>query len=384
MTSFKVKQTAAEKFKAGYYPSWAPIGYKNVVNPNPEGSYDKKIVVPDPDTAPFVTQAFKLYATRNCNSVYEIRQYLTKHGVMGRKGRPLQYSIVGNMLNNSFYWGWMKHGGHKGMGKHEPLIDKPTFELVQTILHERGDYSIRKRKHNFLLRGICFCKDCGRRYVYEWHYHAKYKAGNGRIGEAHCSQTGKRGKCPSQYVNLIDLENQVQQEVSKLEFKPEFIAAVERSVRTVCEDNVKRDKAAKKSIENRRDAIAMKKDKVLKDYEDNKISGELLQRVDAKLEAELLAIQKELAEQVKIQSFDISIINEVLSLTQDIATTYKNVDIDHKRAYLHFFFQKLWVQNKKIVEVEYTPALQVLNEAKLGILSANWLPRQDSNLEPSS
>ena len=46
---------------------------------------------------------------------------------------------------------------------------------------------------------------------------------------------------------------------------------------------------------------------------------------------------------------------------------------DHQRAYLHFFFQKIWVQDKKIMEVEYTPALQVLNEAKLGILSANWL-----------
>jgi len=35
------------------------------------------------------------------------------------------------------------------------------------------------------------------------------------------------------------------------------------------------------------------------------------------------------------------------------------------------------VEDKKIMEVEYTPALQVLNEAKLGILSANWLAGWD-------
>jgi hypothetical protein len=50
------------------------------------------------------------------------------------------------------------------------------------------------------------------------------------------------------------------------------------------------------------------------------------------------------------------------------------VDIDHKRAYLYFFFEKIWVKAKKIVQVDYTPAIKVLNEAKLGILSANWPP----------
>ncbi len=57
MTSYKVKQTAAEKFKAGYYPSCAPLGYKNVLNPNPDGSYDKKIVVPDPNTPTFKVES---------------------------------------------------------------------------------------------------------------------------------------------------------------------------------------------------------------------------------------------------------------------------------------------------------------------------------------
>jgi len=31
-------------------------------------------------------------------------------------------------------------------------------------------------------------------------------------------------------------------------------------------------------------------------------------------------------------------------------------------------------QDKKIIEVKYTLALQVLNDAKLGILNTNWLP----------
>jgi hypothetical protein len=73
-----------------------------------------------------------------------------------------------------------------------------------------------------------------------------------------------------------------------------------------------------------------------------------------------------------------------LELTISIAKSYAGADIDHKRTYLHFFFQKIWVKDRKIVEVEYTPALQVLQDTHSVILSANWLPREDSNLEPSS
>lgn len=373
MTSYKVKMTATEKFKAGYYPSWAPLGYLNIVNPAPTGSYDKKIIIPDPDTSLFITQAFKMYATRNY-SIYDIRQYLDKNGVKGRKGSPLQYSITHNVLRNSFYWGWMRHGGLEGMGKHTPLIDKDTFDLVQKILTEKGDFGLRSRKHNFLLRGVIFCKECQKRYTAEYHYNSKYKTGGGRCGMYHCSQTGKRGKCPSRSVSMKDIEAQVLAEVEKLKFTDEFVVAVKKNVTTIYDEATSRLEHAKKAIYNKRDAIDQKRRKIEQDYFDSKLSADQLNKFNAQLDSEALSIQKQLAEQDKVRTIDTSIVNEVIKLTRDIVQTYKDSDTDHKRAYLHFFFQKIWVQNRKIVEVEYTPAIQVLNEARLGILSANWLP----------
>lgn len=383
MTSFKVKQTAYEKFKAGYYPSWSPLGYKNIVNPAPSGSYDKKIVVPDPDTAPYIAKAFQMYATRN-SSIYDIRQYLHKQGVTGRKGKPLQYSIVGNTLKNPFYWGWMKHGGHEGMGKHTPLIDKATFDLVQKILAEKSDCGLRKRKHNFLLRGVVFCKDCGRRYVAEFHYNSKYKTSGGKCGMYHCSQTGKRGKCPSKSLSMTSLEDQVKQEVAKLEFTDEFVKAVQSNITSVYDESVSLIEHAKKALYNKRDGVDQKRTKIELDYFENKLSAEQLQKFNTKLDAEALAIQKQLAEQDKVRTIDTSVITEVLKLTRNIVKTYEESDTDHQRAYLHFFFQKIWVKDKKIVEVEYTPAIQVLNDTRLGILSSNWLLGVDSNRRPCS
>lgn len=123
LTSFKVKMTAAEKFRAGYYPSVAPVGYLNVVNKYPTGSYDRRIIIPDPDVAPFITHAFKMYATQQ-HTIFSIREYLHNNGVRGKTGRPIAYSLMHNILRSPFYWGWMRYGGMEGMGKHEPLIDK--------------------------------------------------------------------------------------------------------------------------------------------------------------------------------------------------------------------------------------------------------------------
>ena len=375
VSGFKARQTAMEKFKAGYYPSCAPIGYVNVKNEHPTGVYDKRIIIPDEKTSVFITDAFKFYASRKFNSIYEVRQYLHKNGVRGKKGRPLQYSVVHHMLRNTFYYGWMKHGGQEGDGKHTHLIDKPTFDIVQQILTDRGEYSIRRRKHNFLLRGIIFCKECQKRYTAEYHYNPKYKAGKGKVGMYHCSQTGKRGKCPARSLSVDNLEDQVALEVAKLEFKPEFIEAVKNQIKNVYQESISKMKLAKKAAENREDAVIMNKERIFRDYSNGKITADEYHLFNKKFDADMLGVQKELADIAKTQTIDTSIISEVLELTRNIAQSYSKVDIDHKRAYLHFFFQKIWVKDRKVVEVEYTPAIQVLQDTHLVILSANWLLR---------
>jgi len=149
VSGYKARQTAVEKFKAGHYPSWAPVGYKNDKNPYPTGKIDQRIVVIDKEKAPFITQAFKMYATGE-HSIFTIREYLHNSGVRGQQsGRQLAYSLVHNILKNPFYYGFMRWGGMEALGKHEPIIDKKTFDAVQYMLSKRGENGTRTRKHNF-------------------------------------------------------------------------------------------------------------------------------------------------------------------------------------------------------------------------------------------
>ena len=383
LTSYKVKQTAREKFRSGIYPSCAPAGYLNVENPNASGSYDRRIIIPDKNTAPFIAEAFKRFATGD-HSIFSITEYLRKNGMKGKLGKELQYSAVYKILTNPFYYGLMRWKGEEKMGKHKSLIDKSTFDIVQRILSEKQDYSIRRRKHTFLLSGFAVCENCGRRYVAEWHHSPKFKARDGKIGYYHCSGLGKRGTgCNEKYIHLEDLETQIEQEVERLHFRPDFIEAVKNNIEQVYKESSSRTKSAKKALNNKKVALEEKKDKLDEEFLEGTFDRETYKRLSAKIVNELLQIQKELLEIEKIKTIDTRIVDEVLNLTNNVSHAYKDADISRKKAYLHFFFKEFAIRDTKVVEVKYQPVINVLKEAESVILRSSWLPRVDSNHEPA-
>src|SRR5712692_7968820 len=80
-----------EKARSGFYPSFAPIGYRNA-----DGTGGKRILLPDGDTAPVITQIFERFATGN----YSLRALVTElnaEGVMLRKHR-IAGSVVHQVL----------------------------------------------------------------------------------------------------------------------------------------------------------------------------------------------------------------------------------------------------------------------------------------------
>ena len=58
-------------------------------------------------------------------------------------------------------------------GMHEPLIDKETFDIVQNMIDSR--LHTRRYKHDFLLKGLLECAECGKKLSILTH---KQKSGN--------------------------------------------------------------------------------------------------------------------------------------------------------------------------------------------------------------
>ena len=60
--SEETRKGMLEKAEQSIYPSFAPLGYRNVMGPN-----GKRIIEPDPDIAPIITKIFDWYAAGQCS-----------------------------------------------------------------------------------------------------------------------------------------------------------------------------------------------------------------------------------------------------------------------------------------------------------------------------
>jgi site-specific DNA recombinase len=140
------------RLKQGLYPFKAPIGYLD----NGGG----KAKTPDPVRAPFIEQAFELYASSEY-SLRSLQRELERRGLRSFQGRPVSKGGLETMLSNTFYCGiiTIKRTGAVYEGVHEKLISPGLFERVQLV---RVGKTTTKRdtKHKYTYRGLFHCGLC--------------------------------------------------------------------------------------------------------------------------------------------------------------------------------------------------------------------------------
>src|SRR5262249_12443634 len=105
--SEEARKGMQEKAEQGIWPTVAPIGYRNVAGPD-----GKKIIEPDPHSAPLIARLFEWYATGTL-SLKEAAQKARAAGLVYRKsGSPVPVSTVQAALRNRLYTGEFEWGGH--------------------------------------------------------------------------------------------------------------------------------------------------------------------------------------------------------------------------------------------------------------------------------
>ncbi len=171
-----------EKARAGIYPSFAPVGYQNADGPN-----GKRIIVPDPETAPVVREVFERFATGE----YSVQRLAAQFRGEGRtlRGRSLNGSLAHQILRKRLYMGEFDWDGKVYTGSHEPLVTSESWQRVQELLDARAENKTRKVKHDFAFTGLVRCGHCGCMMVGE--------IKKGQYVYYHC--TGNRGKCPEPF-----------------------------------------------------------------------------------------------------------------------------------------------------------------------------------------
>ncbi len=194
-----------EKARMGMYPSFAPIGYRNVDGPN-----GKRIIVPD-DDAPTVARLFELFATDQY-SIESLANLARREGLTLRE-KPIYKSALHLLLRKRLYTGDFDWNGTTYQGTHEPLVIHQTWNAVQELLDKRRMTKV-STKRVFTFTGLVQCGHCGcmmvgeikkARYVY-WH----------------C--TGHRGKCPEPYTKDETLTREFARVLQELVIPKEVLA----------------------------------------------------------------------------------------------------------------------------------------------------------------
>ena len=151
--SEEIKKGLKEKAEQGYYPHKPPVGYKTETLPS-----QKRIVVVDPAVAPYVRQAFELYATGR-HTYVTVAKKLSEDGFRPN-GHKCTEKNIERILNNPFYIGAFKYNGkHYSNGQHEAIIPMDLYFIVQKLLALK--YPTKPVKHSFAYTGLIKCKNCG-------------------------------------------------------------------------------------------------------------------------------------------------------------------------------------------------------------------------------
>jgi len=167
-----VKRGLRMKCEMGLWPTCTPTGYINIRN-----SDRKCIVIPDPDRATVVRKMFEkvAYDKWSGRKVFHWLKFELNFKSKGNKN--LSLSNIYRILQMHFYYGPFEYpqgSGNWYQGKHEPIISKEVFDLVQEQL--KRDRIVQEARE-FAFTKLMTCGLCGSGITAEEKY-KKLKNGN--------------------------------------------------------------------------------------------------------------------------------------------------------------------------------------------------------------
>jgi site-specific DNA recombinase len=350
-TAENVKRGMRQKATVGGTCGRAPFGYVNAVDLLPDGRRIA-IVNIDPERGHYATLAFRLYASGEY-SVSQLVAELDRLGVRTRASarRPaakLGTSVLQYMLRNRYYVGQIvyKRGTPDEEvfeARHEPLIDRDTFDAVQALLDEKRTAGERPQIRRHYLRGSVFCSECGKRLV--------YGLTRGRNGKKYpyffCAGRINGTDCP-QRANIAPklIEAAIQRYYTE---RPVQLTAEDIKRRTgailalagVSQEAVAQVREAKaeliQNLETRQDALVDMR------FDERSISPALFKRKQEQLQAEMDAAHESLAQSEQQLTIDVGHLKLALELAENVGQVYAAADEPTKRRLNQAFFKKLYV-----------------------------------------
>lgn len=210
-----VKRGLRARCERGLWPTCPPTGYFKEKRVDHKGQ-----CLVDPERGYVIRQMFEkvAYEKWSGRKLYNwLRFDLNFRTALGKK--HLSLGNIYRLLENTFYYGpfeYPRGSGNWYQGKHEPLITKELFDLVQDQM--KNSQLVRRENIEFAFTKIMTCGLCGSGISATEKFKKLKNGGYNRHIYYGCTKA-KDKNCKSGYISEEDLIKQLQKQVEKLDFK---------------------------------------------------------------------------------------------------------------------------------------------------------------------
>lgn len=225
-----------------------------------------------------------------------------------------------------------------------PIISKELYDSVQERLEMNRELAPRQQKHQYLLRGLVWCKQCGRRYHGEPERHYRYYRCSGR------NKLVSPVPCRNRRHKADFLEESVWAEVKAVLLDPDLLIAELKSMRD-SNAQVEHLEGEIRLNQQRLTTLEEAETRVSRLYAyaggDIEKAGRELRRINAEREraiAENIELEKRIEGAKKLR-FDENKIRYFCNLAQQ---NIENLTFEQKRLALEELKVKVWVDDKNV------------------------------------
>lgn len=350
------------KAKNGGTPFRPPIGYQPV-RLFDNGREIRSVEI-DPERAPLVKWVFDMYATGEWTTrtllVEATEKGLSSRLTAKRPSRPITLSSFQAMLRNLYYIGVVEYRGVSYPGKHEPLVDRQTFDEVQRLLEAKNFAGEKKRVHHHYLKGSIWCGCCESRLIV-----TNAKSHTGRIYPYFVciGRQRDRTSCTQKAVLIDHVENAIEAYYATVELSRELRLQTEQTILEQIATLRETDVADRQGLVTRQRRLLDERAKLLEAHYAGAIPLDLLKTEQNRIGSELDTIEQRLsATELKFDAVEINL-KKALDLVANLHGAYLAANHRTRRLMNQAIFERFLINDDEEVTGTLASPFDLLIEA---------------------
>ena len=341
----EVRKAYRTKLARGEWPHQPPLGYRSV-----EGRDGRTRHLPDKETSALVVQAFELFATGEY-ALRGLADEMYARGLKTRHGRRFSPESMKTLLTRCFYIGKMTWQGREYDGRHRPIVPRRLFYRVQGVLKRRSADSGEKGRLKFLLRGVAYCKACGRRLTAEIHPRGSYYR---------CLPDPDGIKCDQPYTPVHSLDRQLAALYERMRPPKEVLQLLQAEMKEIAIGRRSTAQKGAKALQRAIDDTESKQMGLVDAMLSGKVTSRVYERMDKVYAQKRMEAEARLA-QLEVDYDDpLDLLDKSIVVASTLSYLHHRFDYGRRKLLLRAVFERIDVEDRHIVGVELKPPFSLL------------------------